>query len=47
LAHKKRGSSAKQDARDTEIASLRWENKHLQKNLEQAELIIAANSSTQ
>lgn len=47
LAPKKRGSRAKQDARDTEIASLRWENKHLQKKLEQAERIIAANSSTQ
>lgn len=42
LAPKKRGSRAKQDARDTEIAALRRENEHLQKKLEQAELIIAA-----
>ena len=42
LTDKKRGRKAKQDAKDAEIAELRRENERLQAQLEQAELIIAA-----
>lgn len=42
LTDKKRGRKAKQDAKDAEIAVLRRENERLQAQLEQAELIIAA-----
>ena len=40
MTPKKRGRKAKQDAKDVEIAALRRENKRLQKQLVQAELII-------
>ena len=42
MAPKKRGRKASQDAKDAEIAVLRRENERLQKQLEQAELIIGA-----
>ena len=42
MAPKKRGRKASQDAKDAEIAALRRENERLQKQLEQAELIIGA-----
>ena len=42
LTDKKRGRKAKQDGKDAEIAELRRENERLQAQLEQAELIIAA-----
>lgn len=42
LTDKKRGRKAKQDAKDAEIGVLRRENERLQAQLEQAELIIAA-----
>jgi len=40
MAPKKRGRKVVQDAKDVEIAVLRRENERLQKQLEQAELII-------
>ena len=42
MAPKKRGRKASLDAKDVEIATLRRENERLQKQLEQAELIIGA-----
>lgn len=42
MAPKKRGRKASLDAKDVEIAALRRENERLQKQLEQAELIIGA-----
>ena len=42
MTPKKRGRKAGQDAKDVEIAALRRENERLQKQLEQAELIIGA-----
>ena len=42
MAPKKRGRKASLDAQDVEIATLRRENERLQKQLEQAELIIGA-----
>jgi transposase len=42
MAPKKRGRKAHLDAKDIELAALRRENKRLQKQLEQAELIIGA-----
>jgi transposase-like protein len=42
MAPKKRGRKASQDAKDVEIAALRRENKRLQQQLGQAELIIGA-----
>ena len=42
MAPKKRGRKANLDAKDVELAALRRENERLQKQLEQAELIIGA-----
>ena len=42
MAPKKRGRKADLDAKDIELAALRRENERLQKQLEQAELIIGA-----
>ena len=42
MAPKKRGRKASLDAKDVEIAALRRENERLQKQLQQAELIIGA-----
>ena len=42
MSPKKRGRKASLDANDVEIATLRRENERLQKQLEQAELIIGA-----
>ena len=42
MTPKKRGRKASLDAKDIEIATLRRENERLQKQLEQAELIIGA-----
>lgn len=42
IAPKKRGRKANLDAKDVELAALRRENERLQKQLEQAELIIGA-----
>jgi transposase len=42
LKPKKRGRKASQDAHEVEIAALRRENERMQKQLEQAELIIGA-----
>lgn len=42
IAPKKRGRKANLDAKDVELAALRRENQRLQKQLEQAELIIGA-----
>jgi len=42
MTPKKRGRKASLDAKDVEIATLRRENERLQKQLEQAELIIGA-----
>lgn len=42
LEPKKRGRRVSQDAHESEIAALRRENERLQKQLEQAELIIGA-----
>ena len=42
MSPQKRGRKANQDAKDVEIAALRRENERLQKQLEQAELIIGA-----
>jgi transposase len=42
LTGKKRGRKAKQDAKDAQIAKLQRENEQLRAQLEQAELIIAA-----
>ena len=42
MAPKKRGRKANLDAKDIELAALRRENERLQKQLEQAELIIGA-----
>jgi len=42
MTPKKRGRKASLDAKDVEIAALRRENERLQKQLEQAELIIGA-----
>ena len=42
LKPKKRGPRASWDAHESEIAALRRENKRLQKQLDQAELIIGA-----
>lgn len=42
MTPKKRGRKASLDSKDVEIAALRRENERLQKQLEQAELIIGA-----
>ena len=42
MSPKKRGRKAHLDAKDVELAALRRENERLQKQLEQAELIIGA-----
>ena len=42
MTPKKRGRKANLDAKDVELAALRRENERLQKQLEQAELIIGA-----
>jgi transposase-like protein len=42
MTPKKRGRKAHLDAKDVELAALRRENERLQKQLEQAELIIGA-----
>ena len=42
MTPKKRGRKVSQDAKDVELAVLRRENERLQKQLEQAELIIGA-----